>query len=125
MAHTRGLEYFPGDRKVSGTAGVNLTEHLLYQIDATSNATVTLATIAAPDCGTPRVASLSGQPCTLDCDGVLIVTAGEALLTVGTGVKAGDGTGKVVAAAAADDHIIGVTRTPAAADGDLLSITKF
>jgi len=125
MAHTRGLEYEPGNRKVSGLAGLDLTEHLLYQIDATSNATVTLAADGAIDVGTPRVASKSGQPCALDCDGVLIVTAGEALTTVGTAVKCGNGTGKVVEATVGTDHVIGATRTPAAADGDLLSITKF
>jgi hypothetical protein len=125
MAHTRGLEYEPGSRKIKGLAGTDLTAHLLYRIDATSNATITLAGAAALDCGVARQAAKSGQPVTLDCNGVLIVTSGEALATVGTAVKC-NASGKVVAATVGTDFVIGVTRTPTASGADeLISITKF
>jgi len=125
MAHTRGLEYQPGGRTISGTAGSDLTAHLLYRIDATSNATITLAGTAALDCGVVRQAAKSGQPATLDCNGVLIVTSGEALATVGTPVKC-NAAGKVVTATVGTDFVIGVTRTPTATGADeLISITKF
>jgi len=125
MAHTRGLENQPGGRTISGVAGANLSKHLLYRIDATSNATITLAGAGAVDCGVVRQAALSGQPVTLDCNGVLVVTSGEALATVGTPVKC-DAAGKVVTATAGTDHIIGVTRTPTASGAnELISITKF
>jgi len=123
MANTRKLENKPGGRTISLLAHADLTAYLLYAPDPATNTITKLSAAGASMCGTPKVAAKSGQPVTLDLDGILIVTAGEALATPGTPVKAA-ATGKVVAATVGTDHVIGTTITTAAADGDLLTIEK-